>query len=208
MTTEILRLLGGLLREVPVGHLHGLVGHALGSAFLRHGGGDDGVVPDGTDFTASGSFTDPNAQQNWSATVNWGDGGATQPLSLNPDKTFNLDHLYLSPGTFTITVTVTDSIGGNGVDTLTASIVPGPRLGTANNDTYIIRRAAAGNMVEFYENRTIAQGPSYVVNYSLLDNFVTLVTGNAGNKTHAAGVVLVSRVVQPLGRGQTMRDGR
>src|SRR4051812_34199978 len=36
---------------------------------------------------------------------------------------------------------------------------------------------------------------------SLLDNLVTLVTGDAGDEAHAAGVVLVSRVVQPLCRG-------
>jgi len=42
---------------------------------------------------------------------------------------------------------------------------------------------------------------------SLLDNLVTLVTANAGDEAHAAGVVLVGRWYNP-GQGQTMRDRR
>jgi hypothetical protein len=35
----------------------------------------------------------------------------------------------------------------------------------------------------------------------LPNDVVALMTANAGDKTHPAGVVLVGRIVQPLGRG-------
>src|SRR5882757_347165 len=41
---------------------------------------------------------------------------------------------------------------------------------------------------------------------SLLDDFAALLTANAGDKSHPACIMLVGRVVQPLGGGQTARD--
>ena len=38
-----------------------------------------------------GTFTDPGADV-WAATVDYGDGAGTQPLDLNPDKSFSLNH--------------------------------------------------------------------------------------------------------------------
>ena len=60
----------------------------------------------GEAYNATGSFADPGADQ-WSATVSYGDGSATQSLLLS-GKTFALSHIYLSPGTFTVTVQVSD----------------------------------------------------------------------------------------------------
>src|SRR5882724_11529671 len=42
---------------------------------------------------------------------------------------------------------------------------------------------------------------------SLPDYVTALMTANAGDKTHPAGVVLVGRMVQPLGRRKTARSG-
>jgi Ca2+-binding RTX toxin-like protein len=66
----------------------------------------------GTPFTRSGSFTDPGLDT-WTATVNYGDGSGTQPVTLNPDKTFNLAHDFPA-GDFTVTVSVSDDDGGVG----------------------------------------------------------------------------------------------
>ncbi|WP_026840924.1 PKD domain-containing protein [Citrifermentans bremense] len=71
--------------------------------------GPDGSIADGATFTSSGYFTDPGADS-WSATVNYGDGGGDQPLPLNPDKTFNLSHIYAVAGSYTVVVTVNDGI--------------------------------------------------------------------------------------------------
>jgi hypothetical protein len=55
----------------------------------------------------TGSFVDPGADT-WAATVDYGDGGGDQPLPLGADKTFALSHTYLTPGRYTVTVTIDD----------------------------------------------------------------------------------------------------
>jgi uncharacterized membrane protein len=60
----------------------------------------------GATFNSSGSFADPGNDP-WTASVNYGDGSALQPLTLN-GKSFALTHPYTSAGTFTVTVSVTD----------------------------------------------------------------------------------------------------
>ncbi|HEV8605302.1 MAG TPA: lamin tail domain-containing protein [Tepidisphaeraceae bacterium] len=134
--------------------------------------GPDQTLAQGGTFSASGSFTDPNTQQSWTGTINWGDGTATAPLTLNANKTFNLSHVYANPGTFTATITVTDNVGGGGVDTVIVSVTPSARLGGSGDDTYIIRIDPTNPaMMQFFENRTIAQGPSYAVAYSAMSNY-------------------------------------
>lgn len=78
---------------------------------------DGGTVSKGAPYAATGSFTDPGTE-NWTATVNYGDGGNAQPLTLS-DKSFSLNHTYAVAGTFTVTVTVND---GDATATQTASV--------------------------------------------------------------------------------------
>jgi hypothetical protein len=68
--------------------------------------GDDAVLDEGATFSRAGSFSD-EATTTWTATVNYGDGGGAETLSLNADKTFSLSHLYANDGEYTATVTVT-----------------------------------------------------------------------------------------------------
>ena len=60
----------------------------------------------GESYSASGRFSDPGADV-WSASVNYGDGGAVQLLSL-VDKSFTVAHTYADSGSFTLTVSVSD----------------------------------------------------------------------------------------------------
>ena len=78
------------------------------------------TIGKGTTYTASGSFTDPG-DDSWSATVNYGDGSAVQPLTLS-GKTFALSHQYATPGSYSVTVTVreNDPEAATGVQTATA----------------------------------------------------------------------------------------
>ncbi|MFC1964381.1 PKD domain-containing protein, partial [Chloroflexota bacterium] len=75
--------------------------------------GTDAIIVEGDTFMGSGAFTDPDSD-NWTATVDYGDGSGPQPLALNPDSSFNLNHLYCDDGTYTVSVTVTDDNGGAG----------------------------------------------------------------------------------------------
>jgi hypothetical protein len=68
--------------------------------------GADAAIDEGSSFDQDGSFTDPGAD-NWTATVDYGDGSGVQPLTLT-GKTFSLSHVYAQDGTYTVTVCVAD----------------------------------------------------------------------------------------------------
>jgi Ca2+-binding RTX toxin-like protein len=71
-------------------------------------------VLEGQPLTILGSFSDPDAGDSWTATVDYGDGSATQSLALKSDNTFELSHFYRDDGRFMVTVVVTDVQGATG----------------------------------------------------------------------------------------------
>src|SRR5207245_2662821 len=71
-----------------------------------------GTIIQGETFTTPAYFFDPGADT-WTATVNYGDGSGSMNLPL-AGKTFTLSHRYLTPGTFTLMVAVTDDDSGVG----------------------------------------------------------------------------------------------
>jgi hypothetical protein len=75
----------------------------------------------GDTYSVPGSFTDSDSG-NWTGTVNYGDGGGDQPLTLS-GKIFSLNHIYNSAGTYTITVNVTDNQGATGTTTTIVTVV-------------------------------------------------------------------------------------
>jgi RHS repeat-associated protein len=83
--------------------------------------GFDITINEGSAFTSTGFFTDPGAD-NWTATVDYGDGSGVQPLVLNPDKTFSLSHVYADNRAYTVTVGVTDDDLGVGSDTAVVTV--------------------------------------------------------------------------------------
>jgi hypothetical protein len=76
--------------------------------------GSNVVVQQGTPLTRTCSFTDGPDDGPWTATVNYGDGSGVQPLALNANDTFTLNHTFANAGSFTTTVTVTDRTGLTG----------------------------------------------------------------------------------------------
>ena len=85
-------------------------------------GADAGLLA-GATFTRSGVITDPDAGDAWTANVDYGDGSGALPLVVTGTG-FTLSHVYAASGTYTITVTVTDSRGASGQDSLVVSAVP------------------------------------------------------------------------------------
>ena len=75
-------------------------------------------------FSCSGSFTDSDVTGDaFTATVNYGDGSGTVPLTLS-NQSFTLSHSYGGLlGTFVITVTVTDGEGMSGSGTTTVTVL-------------------------------------------------------------------------------------
>ena len=74
--------------------------------------GADAEIDEGATLTRAGSFTDPDEDDVWTATVDYGDGLGEQPLVLS-GKTFALQNTYADSGRYTVTVTVTDSYGAS-----------------------------------------------------------------------------------------------
>jgi hypothetical protein len=58
-------------------------------------------------FTRTVFFADPGSDT-WTATADFGDNSDLQTLSINPNKSFNLLHTFALPGTYTITLHLTD----------------------------------------------------------------------------------------------------
>lgn len=78
---------------------------------------DEGTVFEG------GGRVDGGDGTAWRATVDYGDGGGAEPLSLLLGGLFVLRHLYPGDGTYTVTVTV-DGSGGRGTALLPVTIAP------------------------------------------------------------------------------------
>jgi hypothetical protein len=84
--------------------------------------GPDVTLLPGSTLRRSFTFTDPGPDTH-TATVDFGDGSGLQ--TVTPDKTgqWSLEHVYLRPGVYHVTVTVTDDDGGVGVDTFTVTVL-------------------------------------------------------------------------------------
>ncbi len=93
--------------------------------------GINASIDQGTEFVRTGSFVDPNPDT-WTATVDYGDGSGAQPLALNPDKTFQLDHTYATPGDYVVGVTIIDSQGAQGHGYFSLQVQPASTPGTTS----------------------------------------------------------------------------
>jgi PKD repeat protein len=75
--------------------------------------GKDLLLSESQPMHLTWAFSDNDASTSWTATVDYGDGSGVQTLALNADKTFLLSHLFV-PGSYDVTVTVTDDAGAKG----------------------------------------------------------------------------------------------
>jgi hypothetical protein len=91
------------------------------------------------------SFTDPGVLDTHTCSINWGDGSTT---NVGPVAgVCASEHYYTDPGNHTITVTVIDSDGGSGSDSITVHITP--------NDAPVVTSAAASVMVDEGQTATM-----------------------------------------------------
>ncbi len=78
------------------------------------------TLNEGSTYTATGSFTDPDSTS-WTATVDYGDGSGSQPLTL-AGTNFSLNHIYKDSGIYTVTVSITDNQGATGTGTAAITV--------------------------------------------------------------------------------------
>lgn len=94
----------------------------------------------------SGLFSDSGPETH-SATIDFNDGAGPRPLDLAPDRTFRLS--YPIPGTYSLTIRVTDSFGLSGSDTLELTVLPTLHA-TAGADHYTLRRDPSASTIEVF----------------------------------------------------------
>ncbi len=85
--------------------------------------GPDMAVKQGEIFTLSGSFTDSDAKDIHTVSIDWGNSTPLLLGSVNQEShTITASHAYTEAGTYTATVTINDGNGGIASDTLTITV--------------------------------------------------------------------------------------
>ena len=127
--------------------------------------GTNASIGEGSTFTRNGTITDPGVLDTLTgATVDYGDGSGVQPLTVTSGN-FNLSHLYNDSGTFTVTLTATDSDGGVGTTSFVITVNNLPPVPNAGAD------ATLGEGVQFTRTGSITDNspldtfPSGTVDY-------------------------------------------
>jgi len=158
----------------------------------------------GETYSASGSFADPGADP-WSGTVSYGDGSSTETLPLT-GKAFTLSHEYLSAGTFTVTVRVSDDdvtssrtqfvtvITSGQAVTQAAGMIPDLGLNAGNANSLRSKLDAAQNQLGS-GNITAASNQLQ----ALLDEVNAMIRSQRITTSDADGLVtMVNRIIRSI----------
>ena len=92
--------------------------------------GKDFLLSESQSMHLTWEFSDNDGSTSWTATVDYGDGSGSQPLALNTNKTFVLEHLW-APGSYDLTVQVTDDANATGalvIHVVVSNIAPSVSL--------------------------------------------------------------------------------
>ncbi len=182
-----------------------------------------GTINEGSAFNSNGSFTDPDfdPDSSWTATVNYGDGTGTVPLTLTGHN-FNLSHIYadnVPPGAsaqYTVTVSVTDIAGASNstMSQVTVNNVP-PTLTLSGDPTaalngpYLLNLSSSDPGQDSISSWTInwGDGPAQIVNgnpalvshtYTATGPYTISATATDEDGTYSAASVSINVVPSSL----------
>lgn len=151
----------------------------------------DGAMADGIALLTA-SFTEEGVVDTHTASVDWGDGSATEAITASAQGTgwgsLFASHVYDAAGMFTVTLTVTDDDGGT--DTETATVTITPTVG-------IFATATSGNAFDW-------TGGSGTIEGLVHSNAGVRVTGVS--KTLSGGVEYVTTATGITGTLSTVQD--
>jgi len=125
--------------------------------------GGDVTLTESQSMHLTWQFSDNDASTSWTATVNYGDGSGKQPLALNANKTFVLDHLY-APGAYDLTVEVTDDAGATGslvIHVVDTNVAPTLNLPATVNLAFSQTLDSSGTFTDPGSNETYSGTVNY-----------------------------------------------
>ena len=125
--------------------------------------GGDVTLTEGQSMHLTRQFSDNDASTSWTATVNYGDGSGKQPLALNVNKTFVLDHLYAS-GAYDLTVEVTDDAGATGslvIHVVDTNVAPTVSLPATVNLAFSLTLDSSGTFTDPGSSETYSATVNY-----------------------------------------------
>jgi len=170
--------------------------------------GPDVVLAAGQGLDRSVVFTDPGADT-WSATADYGDGSVAASLPLSATS-FTLDHVYGSPGIYTVTVTVADEDGGTGADSFVVvvtgdtvtiadiigaveALVEQDVLSPGQGHSLVVKLEAAQAALDAADpTRAVESLTAFTHEVNALENAQILDSIQAGNLVHMAEDVIAS----------------
>jgi hypothetical protein len=126
--------------------------------------GADATVPASTTFSQLGNFIDPGADAPWQVFVNYNfdpahpnDGTLLTTIGSTDAKQFTLSHVYNTPGSYDVRVTVIDKDGVRGTDDVTVTVGGAPTFQvsqanpTPSGFTVTFNRSAGFGDVNLYD---------------------------------------------------------
>jgi hypothetical protein len=107
----------------------------------------------GESYSSGAAFADPGTD-NWTGTVDYGDGSGTGALGLS-GKSFTLSHVYASAGAFTVTVRISDG-SVTSIRTATVTVLT-PAQGVQNVAALVSELSDAGKLTKGGANSLLAK---------------------------------------------------